>query len=191
MHSTAGYAAKRDYTHSTCDDLSSIWRWSMWRSTSPVRNSYFPLAWTEPSAAFSHFSLTSEPLFSFIFKVTYLRSQPKSYPDSLLFTNLPTYKSLRSWKAGTLTHLLIVKTITWLGVTNKAINNVPRSYFLFIPYAGGWIMSLSLVRAASLEQWHTHKRRVERGSLFYFCLDTQLLKPSLDTRLWLPVCLTS
>jgi hypothetical protein len=35
--------------------------------------------------------------------------------EILILTNLPTYKNWRSWKPGTLAHLLVVKTITWLG----------------------------------------------------------------------------
>lgn len=168
--------------HSTCDDLSSIWPWNTWRSARPVRNSYFQLAWTEPSAAFSHFSLTSEPPFSFIFKVTYLRSQPESYiEDSFLLTNLPTYKTL-SWKPGTLTHLLIVKTITWLGVTNKAINNVPGSYFLLIPYAREWIMSLSLVQELPLWNNGTHtQKKSGKGESFWLLLSRH---STLETLTW-------
>lgn len=53
-------------------------------------------------------------------------------PKSLTSTNFPTSKSLRSCKSGTLSHLLVVKTITWLRAHKQRINNGPGLCYLLV-----------------------------------------------------------
>lgn len=53
-------------------------------------------------------------------------------PESFTLTNFPMDKSLRSHKPETLSHLLVVKTITWLRAHKQRINNGPGLCFLLV-----------------------------------------------------------
>lgn len=95
-------------------------------------------------------------------------------PESLTLTKFTLYNSFKSCKPGTLSHLLVVKTITWLRAHKQRVNNGPGLCYLLVH-----TQEDELCLCAPQERWlwnnGTHKAEGKRGWFLWLFLSGHLI----------------